>query len=174
MTAILVIEDEPQVRRNIQDILELSGFSVQSAATGHQGVALAQQMLPDLIISDVMMPEMDGFEVVQALKNQPETARIPFIFLTAKASRQDWRQAMNLGADDYLTKPFTPQELLEAIQTRLQRAEELTRPYKTQLAETSAHLHYISCHDPLTQLLNIQGLQQVFGTWQLQHRSTWT
>lgn len=171
MTVILVIEDEPQVRRNIQEILELSGFAVYVASSGAQGLRCAFEILPDLIISDIVMPELDGYGVFQALQAEESTARIPFIFLTAKASRQDWRTAMNMGVDDYLIKPFTPQELLDAIETRLRRTDHLTRPYKTQLAETAAHLCYVSCHDSLTQLLNNQGLQQVFGLWQIQGKA---
>ena len=110
---ILVIEDERQVRNNIQQILELSDYRVLAAENGIVGLQLAKTALPDLIICDVMMPEMDGYEVVAALRENNATATIPFIFLTAKVERTDLRQGMELGADDYLTKPFTAEEVID-------------------------------------------------------------
>ena len=118
---ILVIEDEPQVRHNIQQILELSDYQVLGAENGRVGLQLAKTALPDLIICDVMMPEMDGYQVVAALRENNATTTIPFIFLTAKVERTDLRQGMELGADDYLTKPFTAEELLKAVESRFQR-----------------------------------------------------
>lgn len=121
MTRILVIEDEISVRDNIQDILELEGFDLITAENGLLGVQMAQAERPDLIICDVMMPELDGYGVLEQLRQFPHTAIIPFIFLTAKANRTDFRQGMELGADDYLTKPFTPAELRKAITIRLEK-----------------------------------------------------
>jgi len=118
---ILVIEDEPQVCNNIQQILELSDYRVLAAQNGRIGLQLAKTALPDLIICDVMMPEMNGYEVVAALRENNVTATIPFIFLTAKVERTDLRQGMELGADDYLTKPFTAEEVLKAVEIRFQR-----------------------------------------------------
>ncbi len=118
---ILVIEDEPQVRNNIQQILELSDYRVLAAENGRIGLQLAKTALPDLIICDVMMPEIDGYEVLAALRENNATATIPFIFLTAKVERTDLRQGMELGADDYLTKPFTAEEVLKAVEIRFQR-----------------------------------------------------
>lgn len=118
---ILVIEDEPQVRNNIQQIIELSDYRVLAAENGRVGLQLAKTALPDLIICDIMMPEMNGYEVVAALRENNATATIPFIFLTAKVERTDLRQGMELGADDYLTKPFTAEELLKAVESRFQR-----------------------------------------------------
>lgn len=118
---ILVIEDERQVRNNIQQILELSDYRVLAAENGRVGLQLAKTALSDLIICDVMMPEMDGYEVVAALRKNNATATIPFIFLTAKVDRTDLRQGMESGADDYLTKPFTAEELLKAVEIRFQR-----------------------------------------------------
>ena len=121
MKRILVIEDEAQVRENIQQILEFSDFEVLSAAEGSAGLKLAKAHSPDLIICDIMMPGMDGYGVLKALRLDPTTATIPVIFLTAKADRVDLRQGMELGADDYLTKPFEHSELLRAIESRLAR-----------------------------------------------------
>lgn len=118
---ILLIEDNADVRENTQEILELSGYKVISAENGRVGAALAQTELPDLIICDIMMPELDGYGVLHLLGHSPETATIPFIFLTAKAEKSDMRKGMLLGADDYLTKPFDDVELLQAVEVRLHK-----------------------------------------------------
>ncbi|NES97097.1 MAG: response regulator, partial [Desertifilum sp. SIO1I2] len=112
MKKILVIEDEPTVRANLLKLLDLEGYQSLEASDGHTGIQLAEQHQPDLILCDIMMPELDGYAVLEALRQNPVTAMIPFIFLTAKAERNDWRQGMEKGADDYLTKPFTRSELL--------------------------------------------------------------
>jgi two-component system, sensor histidine kinase and response regulator len=119
MSKILVIEDEPMVRSNLVELLEAEQFVTCSAIDGFDGVRVAQEQLPDLILCDVMMPELDGYDVLQMLRKDPETATIPFIFLTAQAALKEVRQGMNLGADDYLTKPFGRSDLLLAISTRL-------------------------------------------------------
>jgi two-component system response regulator AtoC len=121
MSKILVIEDDPAVRGNILDLLEAEGFAGIGAANGKQGIELAVQQLPDLVICDVGMPGIDGFEVFEILSAQPATAALPFIFLSARAERADVRRGMALGADDYLTKPFTRTELLDSIRVRLKR-----------------------------------------------------
>jgi len=118
---VLVIEDDAAVRSNVLDLLEAEGLSSLAAESGERGVELAVQQLPDLIICDVSMPGMDGYGVFELLSTRPSTASIPFIFLSARAERADVRRGMALGADDYLTKPFTRRELLDAIQTRLRR-----------------------------------------------------
>ncbi len=122
---ILVIEDNEDVRENLKELLELSGYDVEIAVDGKQGVIRALQFVPDLILCDVMMPELDGFGVLRIMSNKPELMRIPFIFLTAKTDRQDVRKGMNLGADDYIVKPFDDVELLEAIETRLKKVAQL-------------------------------------------------
>lgn len=124
MKKILVIEDEPEMRRNITTILRLEKFQSVSAENGRVGVELAKQEKPDLILCDVMMPELDGYGVLQALRRDASTVAIPFIFLTAKGEREDLRSGMDLGADDYLTKPVPKAELLKAITARLQRSEQ--------------------------------------------------
>src|SRR5678815_1760288 len=127
MKKILVIEDEPEMRRNITTILRLEGFAPVAAENGRKGVETANKEKPDLILCDVMMPELDGYGVIKALHNEPATMNIPFIFLTAKGERTDVRSGMNLGADDYLAKPVDKNDLLRAIRTRLARAEQLSR-----------------------------------------------
>lgn len=121
MKKILVIEDNLEVRENTCEILELSGYEVYPAENGKVGVQKALEILPDLIICDVMMPVLDGFGALKILHKNPKTTHIPFIFLTAKAEKEDFRRGMNLGADDYITKPFTDIELLEAIEIRLEK-----------------------------------------------------
>jgi two-component system response regulator NreC len=123
MKTILVIEDEPPVLDNILEMLSFEGFEAVGANNGPLGIQLVREILPDLIICDIMMPEMDGYEVLQELRHDLETATIPFIFLTARGERRDMRKGMELGADDYITKPFSPTELMAAIRTRLERRD---------------------------------------------------
>ena len=120
---ILVIEDEPAVLANIQTILREEGFSVLLAHGGKEGVRLAQSQKPDLIICDIMMPGFNGYDVLETLSKDQVTRIIPFIFLTAKVEREDVRRGMELGADDYITKPFSMNTLLKAVDSRLQRFE---------------------------------------------------
>jgi DNA-binding response OmpR family regulator len=122
MKKILLIEDNQEVRENTSEILELAGYTVITAPNGKVGVELAQKEKPDLIICDIMMPELDGYGVLHILNKKTETAGIPFIFLTAKTEKTDIRKGMNLGADDYLTKPFDDTDLLNAIEARLRKA----------------------------------------------------
>jgi two-component system, sensor histidine kinase and response regulator len=119
MTTILVIEDEVLLREEITELLELEGFQIASAENGLTGIQMAEELLPELIICDVLMPELDGHGVLSQLRQEPTTALIPFIFLTAKSTTEDFRQGMKLGADDYIVKPFKRTDLLEAIATRL-------------------------------------------------------
>ncbi|MHC5730111.1 MAG: response regulator transcription factor, partial [Nostoc sp.] len=121
MPKILIIEDEEAVRENLLDMLEAEDFETLAAANGRIGLHLAISEVPDLILCDLMMPELDGHGVLRALRQEPSTATIPFIFLTAKSAKSDFRQAMDMGADDYITKPFTRAELLSAIMNRLER-----------------------------------------------------
>jgi two-component system, sensor histidine kinase and response regulator len=127
MYKILVIEDERHVSANLLKILEFEQFEAIGAEDGEKGLVLAQEYLPDLIICDIMMPGLDGYGVRNALFKTPETANIPFIFLTAKADKADIRLGMTLGADDYLTKPFSRDELLEAVFVRLDKQAALKR-----------------------------------------------
>ena len=123
MKEILIIEDNTEMRENIAEILEMAHYKVSTAENGKVGVRLAQANRPDLIVSDIMMPELDGYGVLHILSKDPETAGIPFIFLTAKSEKTDYRKGMGLGADDYLTKPFDDTELLNAVETRLRKSE---------------------------------------------------
>lgn len=120
---ILLIEDNPVVRENVSEILSLSNFEVLTAPNGRDGIDLAQKELPDLIVCDIAMPLLDGFGVLNHLALQNETSRIPFIFLTARTDRDTFRKGMELGADDFITKPFEDTELLRAIETRLKKLD---------------------------------------------------
>ncbi len=123
MKKILVIEDEPEMRRNIVTLLRFHQYEPIGAENGRQGLDLARRISPDLILCDVMMPELDGYGVLQALQADASLAGVPFIFLTAKGEKDDLRSGMNLGADDYLTKPVGNAELVSAIEARLRRSE---------------------------------------------------
>ena len=125
MTKILLVEDDTSLRENVEELLELSGFLVLTASNGKMAVELAKKEFPDLVLCDIMMPEMDGYEVLQQLSSCETTKHIPFIFVSAKTERHEVRKGMNLGADDYLTKPFEEEELLGAIQSRLEKAQQL-------------------------------------------------
>ncbi|WP_190810996.1 response regulator [Flagellimonas sp. S3867] len=129
MKKVLVIEDHQDVRENTIEILELANYVVTAAENGKIGIQRAKEWLPDIIISDIMMPEMDGYDVLTALSHDEQTAAIPFIFLTAKDEKGDMRKGMSLGADDYLFKPFEAQELLDAIQTRLRKSDFLQQKF---------------------------------------------
>lgn len=122
---ILVIEDQQDVRENIEELLQLSNYDVFTAIDGKEGVKKALELKPDLILCDIMMPEMDGYDVLYLIGKNPEVAATPFIFLTAKAEKADFRKGMNLGADDYITKPFEEMEVLGAIERRLQKFDQL-------------------------------------------------
>jgi diguanylate cyclase (GGDEF)-like protein len=160
---ILVIEDEELVRANLIDLLEMEQFEAIAAEDGYIGVQLAQEQGPDLILCDVSMPELDGFAVLEQLRRNPKTAGIPLIFLTARATQADLRQGMRLGADDYLTKPFSQAELLEAIETRLVKHEAITQPYLQALKQaTTAPINQFN-YDPITYLPTRLLLQETFN-----------
>ncbi len=129
MKKILIIEDNTEVRENLAEILELSDYKVITAENGKVGVELALNSDPDIILCDVMMPVLDGFGVLKIVNNNPKTNGIPFIFLTAKSEKADFRKGMGLGADDYITKPFDDVELLEAIEMRLKKSERIKKAF---------------------------------------------
>lgn len=129
MRRILIIDDHTDIRENIAEILTLGGYETITAENGKRGVELAMQQHPDLIICDIMMPELDGYGVLHLLRRNPETEHIPFIFLSAKAERMDFRKGMAMGADDYITKPFDDIEILNAIEMRLKKQDLLQGKY---------------------------------------------
>ncbi len=156
---ILVIDDSRLVLEMIATLLEDEGFNVLQASNSPAGVELARRHCPDLVICDIMMPVMDGYGVLATLRSDPVTAAIPFIFLTAKASRAEIRQGMNVGADDYLTKPFEFQELLDAVYARFQRHKTVSDHFGAELARAEKELEYLMQHDHLTGLPNRSRLE---------------
>lgn len=141
MKRILLIEDNPEVSENTREIMELAGYEVVSAPNGKIGVEMAQHGKPDLIICDIMMPELDGYGVLHILSKKPETSAIPFIFLTAKTEKTDIRKGMNLGADDYLTKPFDDTDLLNAIEARLYKSAMQQKLYESTPEGLESFIH---------------------------------
>jgi CRP-like cAMP-binding protein/ActR/RegA family two-component response regulator len=129
MKSVLVIDDNSDIRDNTAEILELAGYKTFTAENGKRGVEVAQLEKPDIIVCDIMMPELDGYGVLHLLKKNPETENIPFVFLTAKTERSDFRKGMEMGADDYITKPFEDIELLNAIEIRLKKIAILDNKY---------------------------------------------
>lgn len=129
MKSVLVIDDNPDIRENTAEILELAGYKTLTASNGKEGVEIAQKEKPDVIVCDIMMPELDGYGVLHLLRKNEDTQNIPFLFLTAKTERSDFRKGMEMGADDYITKPFEDIELLNAIEVRLKKAAILDNKY---------------------------------------------
>jgi len=160
MSKILVIEDEDYVRNNVLELLEAEHFEVVTAANGVLGVQVAKEQIPDLIICDVMMPQLGGHEVLETLRRDPKTELIPFIFLTAKADKTDIRKAMEEGADDYLTKPFTRAELLGAVHTRLEKQGVIIKHSQQKLDTLRSGIAYALPHEMLTPLTSILGFSQ--------------
>ncbi len=156
-TNILAIEDEKDLREFIAEVLEFEGYNCVVAQDGEAGIHLAREFLPDLIICDIMMPQTDGYGVLNALKSNSLTANIPFIFLTAKADRMSLRYGMELGADDYLTKPFKSHELLAAVSTRMQKKASLVNEYSNQVSDLQQSLLSTLPHELRTPLVGIIG-----------------
>lgn len=140
MTKILIIEDTVQLRESIADALELEGFEVIHAGDGVTGIRMAWEHLPDLILCDIVMPGMDGYDVLQSIKADDGQIPFPFIFITALAERKNYREGMELGADDYLIKPFTISELLNAINTRLKKYKSLESRVNLKIEEIENEL----------------------------------
>lgn len=162
MKKVLVIEDEVSVRENIVEILaDMGGFKVLSAANGYAGLELARTHHPDLIVCDLMMPELDGFAVLATLQKDRQTATIPFIFLTARADREAERAGMGLGADDYITKPFEAVELITAVKVRLDKQAALKTEYADQLQDLRHNLIISLPHELRTPLMSILGAGEI-------------
>lgn len=161
MTTILVIEDDPFIRESIQDVLEIEGYQTLGAANGAIGVRLATEQFPDLILCDVSMPEMDGYEVLNCLRNHPVANTIPFVFLTARTTSADLRQGMNLGADDYVAKPCTAGELLNAITSRLEKQALVKTKSEERLTSLRKNISQALPHELYTPLNGILGFSEL-------------
>jgi len=123
MKIILIIEDNPEIRENMTELLELNDFKVVSAMNGAEGISIAKEIKPDLILCDIMMPVVNGYEVLRQLKTNPPTAEIPFIYVTASAEKTEVKIGMDLGADGYIRKPFETSELMYTIKTCLKSGD---------------------------------------------------
>lgn len=161
MKKILVIEDDPTIRDAILSILQEEGFEAVGVEDGNQGVQVAQNNLPHLILCDVMMPGLDGYDVLATLRQNPATAAIPFIFLTARGEKADFRQGMELGADDYLTKPCSVDELLRAVNARLAKLIAVERQSQDKLDDLRRSIALSLPHEMRTPLNSILGLSEV-------------
>ncbi|MCU0525247.1 MAG: response regulator [Elainella sp. Prado103] len=161
MTKILVIEDDPYICESIQDVLEIEGYQTLTASNGVIGVQLATSELPDLILCDVGMPEMDGYEVLNILRHHPVANTIPFIFLTARTTSADLRQGMNLGADDYVPKPCTAHELLNTITSRLAKQAIVKTKSEQQLTSLRNNISQSLPHELYTPLNGILGFSEL-------------
>ena len=157
---VLIIEDNDDIRENVAEILELAGYTVFAAGNGKAGVELAQKNIPDIILCDVMMPELDGYGVLYMLSKNPQLATVPFIFLTAKAERTDFRKGMEMGADDYLTKPFDDMDLLNAIESRLRKKEMQERTYSRSLDDLNTVLSRNNGLTALKKVINERKVRQ--------------
>ena len=155
MTTILVIEDEQAIRESLCDLLEIEGFSVLDAELGTKGIHLAEKQRPDLILCDIQMPDIDGYDVLSQLRQNPYASSIPFIFLTAKGARLEQRRGMNLGADDYLVKPCSAEEILEAIASRINRQEAVLSQSQQQLTALRNNIALCLPHELHTPLNGI-------------------
>lgn len=152
MSKILLIEDNHDVRENTAEILELANYTVLTAENGKVGVEKAMQEKPDLIICDIMMPVLDGYGVLHMINKHEDLKNIPFIFLTAKAERGDFRKGMEMGADDYITKPFTDIELLNSIESRLRKVELIRKNYGSDIKGMHEFMHDLGKGDALKDL----------------------
>ncbi|MCH8494166.1 MAG: response regulator [Balneolales bacterium] len=160
MIKILIVEDHVSIRECIRDILQEEGYDVRIAKNGLEAFDVVHQILPDLILCDVIMPEMDGIKLLKELNKDPVTGSIPFVFLTAKTEVMDLREAMNLGADDYLTKPVSREDLLDTIKIRLEKSQAVGKRYEGQFDELRTSLAVSLPHELRTPLTGIMGFSE--------------
>ena len=170
MKTILVIEDQPVMRQKTVTILKMEGFQVLEAPNGAEGIRLAHEELPDLILCDIMMPERDGYDVLQAVRVNRATATTPFIFFTAKGEKPDLRAGMNLGADDYLVKPTPRTDLLEALEARFERQRLQDERLRAELAKVSFQPDF-SSPAPLVEKLKLTEREAETLLWVAQGKS---
>jgi len=160
MLKILIMEDEDTVRESLKELLQIRGYEVIDACNGAEGVQFALIHLPDLIISDIMMPELNGYEALKRIRANELTRTIPFIFLSAKAEYEDQRIGMEIGADDYLTKPFSQKDLYNAIETRLRKHQEIVEVANKEMQELKINLAATLPHEFRTPLNGILATSQ--------------
>lgn len=170
MRKVLLIEDDSVLRENTAELLVLSGYEVITASDGKKGVKKAKECLPNVIVCDIMMPELDGYGVLRALTQDTSTRHIPFLFLSAKTEREDIRKGMNLGADDYLTKPFEELELIKAIESRLARASILREFGSTDIDGDEYELGDIKTINALKNYIDDHGQEMEFAQGDMIYR----
>src|SRR5262245_8334440 len=171
MKRILIIEDHAPMRRNLATVLEMEGYAVTTAENGRAGLEAIEAAPPDVVLCDVMMPELDGHAVLLAIRADDATATVPFIFLTARGEKPDVRAGMNLGADDYLTKPVAKADLLAAVAARLARAEAQDARVETQLADAHKFNPDFSAPAPLEAQLGLTPREAEVLLWVAQGKS---
>lgn len=170
MKTILVIEDQPIMRHKTVTILKMEGYDVLEAPNGKEGIRLAREELPDLILCDIMMPECDGYDVLQAVRLNRATATTPFVFFSAKGEKPDVRAGMNLGADDYLVKPTPRTDLLEALEARFERQRLHHERLKEELAKVTFQPDFNSTA-PLVEKLGLTEREAETLLWVAQGKS---
>lgn len=161
MSKILIIEDEEQLRAAISEGLRLDGYEVVEAVDGESGVQLARSEVPDIVVSDINMKGMDGFHTLSTLRSDPKTANIPFVLMTGRADLKSMRMGMSLGADDYLPKPFRIRELIDVVQSRLQKQKAIREEADKKLSELRANISMMLPHELLTPLTGIIGMAEM-------------
>jgi YesN/AraC family two-component response regulator len=161
MAKIVIIEDETIVRENLKELLELFEHEVFDGENGKIGLQLIKKHKPDIILCDINMPEMNGFEVLKELQKEPETFTIPFLFLTAFSDKQKFREGMELGADDYITKPYTKDDVLNAIEFRLKKSEKISENNQKKIEELRQNISLAIPHELRTPLNSILGFSQI-------------
>ncbi len=164
MKKILIIEDDVQILEALEDILSLEDYEVHTAKNGRIGVEQAMKHIPDLIISDIMMPELDGYGVLKALRQNPVTFAIPFLFLTAKAEKSTQRFGMEIGADDYITKPFENEEIIRAVRSRLDKFSTIEKHFNKKLRELQSYISASLPHELRSPLNVILGFSQIIDS----------
>lgn len=164
MKKILVVEDETDIRESLLDLLSMKGFEVYTATNGKEGLFMATTLKPELIVSDIMMPEMNGLELLEIIQKNNELANTPFVFLTARAEHVNLREGMNLGADDYLTKPVKNQELLDVINRRLAKSENIKKSIEEEYKDILNKLNSTAQHEFNTPLNGILGFANLLKT----------
>lgn len=158
---LVIIEDNRDIRILLEEILTSNGFEVFVAENGYVGIQLIIEIEPDLVLCDIMMPELDGYEVLKTVRKSANIANTPFIFLTAKIEKTDIRNGMQLGADDYLTKPFEEQELINSINSRLERTKKLNEEIERKVQQLKNNMSAVYSHEVNTPLNGIMGLSDV-------------
>ena len=163
---ILVVEDDMALLEGIRELLELSEYKVLTATNGQEALEVLEKKHPDLIVSDIMMPEMDGYQFHEKVREQPELSTIPFIFLTARGEKADIRRGKELGADDYITKPFDDEDLLVAVRAKLSRWDNLRQQRDEEVADLKSKILLTLSHEfrtPLTYIINYSDLLELEG-----------